>query len=77
MFDAATERMSHRDPRRKSSIEHSKAAARKSNYHQSQEVGRHIFVCSCALTMSPERYARTLIGSLCRVAPLGTVIRNA
>ncbi|CAN0043406.1 unnamed protein product, partial [Ectocarpus sp. 8 AP-2014] len=38
MFDAATERMSPRDPRRKSSIEHSKAAARKSNYHQSQEV---------------------------------------
>ncbi|CAN0330606.1 unnamed protein product [Ectocarpus sp. 8 AP-2014] len=38
MFDAATERMSPRDPRRKSSIEHSKAAARKSNYHQSQEI---------------------------------------
>ncbi|CAM9234091.1 unnamed protein product [Ectocarpus sp. 12 AP-2014] len=38
MFDAATERMSHRDPRRKFSIEHSKAAERKSNYHQSQEI---------------------------------------
>lgn len=38
MFDAATERMGNQDPRRKASIEHSKAAERKSNYHQSQEV---------------------------------------
>lgn len=38
MFDAATERMGTQDPRRKASIEHSKAAERKSNYHQSQEV---------------------------------------
>lgn len=38
MFDGATERMGNQDPRRKASIEHSKAAERKSNYHQSQEV---------------------------------------
>lgn len=38
VFDAATERMGIEDPRRKASIEHSKAAERKSNYHQSQEV---------------------------------------
>lgn len=38
MFDAATERMGTQDTRRKASIEHSKAAERKSNYHQSQEV---------------------------------------
>ncbi|CAM9827511.1 unnamed protein product [Ectocarpus fasciculatus] len=38
MFDAATERMNHRDLRRKSSMEYSRAAERKSNYHQSQEI---------------------------------------
>eukprot|EP00752_Nemacystus_decipiens_P014145 g12578.t2 len=38
VFDAATERMGNKDPRRSASIEHSKAAERKSNYHQSQEM---------------------------------------
>eukprot|EP00903_Cladosiphon_okamuranus_P013903 g12931.t1 len=38
VFDAATERMGKQDARRKASIEHSKAAERKSNYHQSQEM---------------------------------------
>lgn len=40
-FDAATERMDKLDPRRKCSVELSKAAERKSNYHQSQEVRGH------------------------------------
>ncbi|CAM9141409.1 unnamed protein product, partial [Pylaiella littoralis] len=40
VFDAATERMSDRNPYRKASIEHSRAAKRKSNYYQSQEMMR-------------------------------------
>ncbi|CAM9504523.1 unnamed protein product, partial [Scytosiphon promiscuus] len=37
-FDAATERMGKLDPRRKCSVELSKAAERKSSYYQSQEM---------------------------------------
>lgn len=55
-FDAASNLMDGRDPRRRACVEHAKAAERKSNYNQSQEV--HGFdvlrsvLCGCLLTDS-------------------------